>query len=127
MKKPRKPSAAELEILRYLWENGPSTVREVHEELGRRRKVGYTGVLKTLQIMTAKGSVLRDEESRAHIYRASEPPETTKRQVAGDMLRSVFAGSASQLLLHALDDKSASKDEIAEIRRIIEDYETRKR
>lgn len=126
MTKPRKPSAAELEILRYLWENGPSTVREVHEELGSRRKVGYTGILKTLQIMTAKGSVLRDEENRAHIYRAAQPPEQTKRQVAGDLMRSVFAGSASQLLLHALDDKAASAGELAEIRRIIEEYENRK-
>src|SRR5713226_8732605 len=97
-----RPTATELDILRILWERGPSTVREVHEALSAERAIGYTGVLKFLQIMTGKGSVLRNEDERAHVYRAAEPPETTKQKVAGDLMRKVFAGSASQLVLHAL-------------------------
>ena len=98
---PPKPTASELEILRILWNRGPSTVREVLESLNEKKSPGYTGVLKLLQIMTAKGSVRRDETNRAHVYEARRPAEQTKRQLAGDMLQRVFEGSASQLMMHA--------------------------
>src|ERR1700750_2907757 len=107
-----RPTATELDILRILWDRGPSTVREVHEMLSAERTIGYTGVLKFLQIMAAKGSVVRNEDQRAHVYEASEPPEATKRKVVGDLLRKVFAGSASQLVLHALQDQQANAADI---------------
>jgi predicted transcriptional regulator len=120
-----RPTATELGILRILWERGPSTVREVHEALSAERPMGYTGALKFLQVMAAKGSVVRNKDQRAHVYEAAEPPETTKRKVAGDLMRKVFAGSASQLVLHALQDKRATPDDIAEIRRMLDAYEAR--
>jgi BlaI family penicillinase repressor len=120
-----RPTATELDILRILWERGPSTVRDVHEALSAARPIGYTGVLKFLQIMTGKGSVVRNEDERAHVYEAAEPPEATKQKVAGDLMRKVFAGSASQLVLHALQDKRATPDDIAEIRRMLDAYEAR--
>ena len=120
---PPKPTASELEILHILWGRGPSTVREVLESLSAKRSLGYTGVLKLLQIMTAKGSVRRDERNRAHIYEACRPAEQTKRQLAGDMLQRVFEGSASQLMMHALAGHRASPEEIDELRRILDAYE----
>lgn len=123
MADPNRPTSAELDILRVLWERGPSTVRAVHEALAGERDVGYTGILKLMQIMTGKGFVVRNEDQRAHIYEAREPAETTKRRVAGDLMRKVFSGSASQLVLHALQDKSANGDEIEEIRKMLDDYE----
>jgi predicted transcriptional regulator len=120
-----RPTATELDILRILWERGPATVRDVHEALSAERPIGYTGVLKFLQIMTGKGSVVRNEDQRAHVYEAAEPPETTKQKVAGDLMRKVFAGSASQLVLHALQDKRATPADIAEIRRMLDAYEAK--
>jgi len=76
----KKPTATELEILRVLWARGPSTVRDVLESLNTKREMSYTGVLKLLQIMTAKGSVRRDESQRAHVYEAGRPAAQTKRQ-----------------------------------------------
>lgn len=113
----------ELEILRVLWERGPSTVREVHEVLAQLRPTGYTTVLKLLQIMTVKGTVVRNEDARAHIYEALQPAETTKRQLASDLLQRAFSGSASQLLMHALSEKKASAEEIDEIRQMLDEYE----
>ena len=113
-----KPTQTEVEILGILWEHGPSTVRQVHELLGADRPVGYTGVLKLLQNMYAKGLVRRDQKDLAHIYEASEPARM-KRQLLGDMVRRVFAGSASQLVMHLLEDKNASQEEIEEIQRML--------
>jgi BlaI family transcriptional regulator, penicillinase repressor len=124
---PQKPTAAELEILRVLWSRGPSTVREVHESLKEKKSLGYTSVLKFLQIMTGKGTVRRNETRRAHVYEACLPAEQTKRQLAGDMLQRVFEGSASQLMMHALAGRKASEEEIQELRRILDDYEGSKR
>jgi len=124
---PQKPTAAELEILRVLWSRGPSTVREVHESLREKKSLGYTSVLKFLQIMTAKGTVRRNETHRAHVYEACLPAEQTKRQLAGDMLQRVFEGSASQLMMHALAGRKASQEEVQELRRILDEYERSKR
>jgi BlaI family transcriptional regulator, penicillinase repressor len=121
---PQKPTASELEILRVLWGRGPSTVREVHEALSEK---GYTTILKLLQIMTTKGTVRRNETQRAHVYEACLPAEQTKRQLAGDMLQRVFEGSASQLMMHALAGNRASRDEIEEIRRLLDEYERNRR
>src|SRR6201996_9850903 len=119
-RQPPKPTASELEILHVLWSRGPSTVREVQESLSGKKDLGYTGVLKLLQIMAAKGTVRRDESQRAHVYEARRPAEQTKRQLAGDMLQRVFEGSASQLMLHALAGQPASREEIDELRRILD-------
>ena len=124
---PQKPTAAELEILRVLWTRGPSTVREVHEALREKKAMVYTSVLKFLQIMTAKGTVRRNESQRAHVYEACLPAEQTKRQLAGDMLQRVFEGSASQLMMHALAGRRASREEIEELRRWLDDYERSRR
>jgi len=124
---PQKPTASELEILRVLWGRGPSTVREVHEALSEKKSLGYTTVLKLLQIMTTKGTVRRNETQRAHVYAACLPAAQTKRQLAGDMLQRVFEGSASQLMMHALAGNRASRDEIEEIRRMLDEYERSRR
>ncbi len=118
-----KPTASELEILRVLWERGPSTVRDVYESLSQKKPTGYTTVLKLLQIMTAKGSVRRNESERAHVYEACVPAEKTKRQLAGDVLQRVFEGSASQLMLHALAGHKTSRKEIEELRRLLDEHE----
>ncbi|HET7086384.1 MAG TPA: BlaI/MecI/CopY family transcriptional regulator [Rhizomicrobium sp.] len=119
-----KPTASEVEILGILWDRGPSTVREVHEFLGADRPVGYTGVLKLLQNMHAKGLVQRSQEGQAHIYEAREPARM-KRQLLGDLVQRVFAGSASQLVLHLLEGEKATPEEIEEIRRMLADHQRR--
>jgi BlaI family transcriptional regulator, penicillinase repressor len=118
-----KPTASELEILQVLWERGPSTVREVHEVLSEKRPIGYTSVLKLMQIMTTKGTVKRNEQQRAHVYEAVQPAEKTKRQLALDVLQRVFDGSASDMMMHALAGRKASKQEIEEMRRLLSEYE----
>jgi len=123
----RKPTSSELEILHILWERGPSTVREVHEALHAKRPIGYTSVLKLMQIMTAKGTVRRNEEQRAHVYEAVQPEEKTKRDLALDVLQRVFDGSASALMMHALAGRKASKEEIEEMRRLLNEHERKLR
>ncbi len=118
-----RPTDAELGILRVLWRRGPSTVREVHEELDRETPTGYTTVLKQLQIMTDKGWVVRDESRRAHVYSAGQPQERTQLQLVGDLVDRAFEGSAGQLVLQALASRRASAEEIAEIRKILDDLE----
>ena len=118
-----KPTEAELAILRVLWDRGPSTVREVTEALHKERGTGYTTALKLLQIMTEKGLVQRDESSRAHAYEAVASAETTQRQLVSDLLDRAFGGSARQLVLQALSAKRASRGELAEIRRLLDEFE----
>ncbi len=102
-------------------------MRDVHDALSEKREIGYTTVLKLMQIMTTKGLVRRNEEQRAHVYEACLPAEKTKRQLAADTLDRVFDGSASQLMLHALAGHRSSKQEIAELRRLLDDYERKLR
>jgi len=118
MKERRKPTDAELAILRVLWARGPSTVRDVAEEMGREN--AYTTVLKLLQIMTEKGLVRRDESSRTHVYEAAFSEEHTQRQIISDLLDRVFDGSASKLVLQLLGTRKASKAELAEIEELID-------
>lgn len=115
-----RPTDAELSILRVLWERGPSTVRQVHDVLGRERPTAYTTALKLLQIMTEKGLVERDERDRTHVYRARLTEEQTQRQLVRDLLDRAFGGSAAKLVLQALASRRASPDELREIRRIID-------
>ncbi|HEX3951216.1 MAG TPA: BlaI/MecI/CopY family transcriptional regulator [Steroidobacteraceae bacterium] len=118
-----KPTVMELAILRVLWERGPATVRDVHEVLDSGKATGYTTVLKLLQIMTAKGMVVRNEDERAHVYEARLPAENTKRQLVSDLVQRAFSGSASQLIMHALSGKKTSPAEIEEIRRMLDEHE----
>ena len=115
-----RPTDAELAILRILWDRGPSTVRHVHEILGRERQAAYTTALKLLQIMTEKGLVERDERDRTHIYRARLSEETTQRQLVRDLVDRAFAGSSSKLVLQALASKRASAEELRDIRKAID-------
>jgi BlaI family penicillinase repressor len=123
----QKPTSSELEILRVLWVRGPSTVRDVYESLNEKKRTGYTTVLKMLQIMTEKGSVRRNEDERAHVYEACEPAGKTKGRLAGDVLQRVFEGSASELMMHALEGRKTSHEEIEELRRMLDEYERRQR
>jgi predicted transcriptional regulator len=120
---PPKPTEAELEILKFLWARGPSTVRDVHEEICLNKPAQYTTVLKTMQIMAEKKLLRRDERERAHIYTAAKPREWTQQQIAGDLLQRAFGGSARSLLIGALSAKKASKDELAAIRQLLDEYE----
>ena len=118
-----RPTDAELEILTVLWSLGPSTVRDVHETITRRKPAQYTTVLKTLQIMAEKGLAQRNEKQRAHIYSASRPREWTQQQLAGDLLQRAFGGSAKSLMLGALAAQPASREELTELRKFLEEYE----
>lgn len=115
------PTDAELDILAALWQLGPSTVREVHEHLGKDS--GYTTTLKQMQIMTEKGLLIRSERFRSHVYEAGVPKEQTQRQIAGDLLQRAFAGSAASLVMGALEAQPASREELEEIRRMLDEFE----
>ncbi len=121
--KPPRPTDAELSILRVLWRRGPSTVREVHEDLVRQSSTGYTTVLKMLQIMTEKGLVVRDEGQRAHIYEARQGEQKTQRQLLGDLADRAFGGSAGRLAMQALSGRRASAAELSEIRELLDRLE----
>lgn len=119
-----RPTDAELEILSVLWRLGPSTVREVHEVLSRERATQYTTTLKMMQIMAEKGLLGRDESARSHVYSACQPQERTQSQLAGHLLERAFGGSARSLLMGALSAKKASREELAELRKLLDEYET---
>jgi predicted transcriptional regulator len=114
-----QPTPAELAILNILWRRGPGTVREVHEELAST--VGYTTVLKLLQIMTTKGLVTRRESGRTHIYEAALTEESTQRRMVTDLVDRAFGGSALRLVVQALSTKPATPEELEEIKRLLDD------
>lgn len=120
-----RPTDSELEILRVLWNRGPSTVRDVFDDLNLSKPTGYTTVLKLMQIMAEKKLVRRDERQRAHVYEAQLPEEQTQNQLLGDLLNRAFGGSASRLVMRALSSTKTSKADLAEIRRTIDDMEDR--
>jgi BlaI family transcriptional regulator, penicillinase repressor len=114
------PSAAEIEILAVLWRLGPATVRDVHEELGK--DIGYTTTLKQMQLMTEKGLLLRSERFRSHVYEPGIPKEQTRTQIAADLMDRAFDGSAKSLVMGALAAQPASREDLAEIRKMLEAY-----
>ena|SRR5918999_2894791 len=118
-----RPTDGELEILRVLWQRGPSTVREVYETIAETKPTGYTTVLKLMQIMAEKGLVKRDETERAHVYEARAAQEQTQTQMVSDLVERVFDGSAMKLVMHALSTKAASAEELDQIRHILDEYE----
>ena len=113
------PSNAELEILRILWKEGPRTVREVHDALKHDRNVGYTTVLKIMQVMAEKKLVTRDESERSHVYAAAVEEKSVKRRLVSDLLDKAFDGSAAQLVMQALSDKRASPEDLKKIRKLL--------
>src|SRR4051812_4890605 len=122
-----RPTDAELEILNVLWRRGPSTVREVYEILLESKDVGYTTVLKLMQIMSEKGLVSRDESDRRHVYDAERAQDETQRQLLSDLQNRAFNGSAMKLVMQALSSKKASREELAEIRRLLDELERGKK
>ncbi len=117
-----RPTDAELEILTALWSIGPATVREVFDVLSRRRQAQYSTVLKFMQIMHEKGLLSRDESQRSHIYRTAKSRERTQQQLAGDLLERGFNGSAKALLIGALSARKATKEELSDLRKLLDDY-----
>lgn len=120
-----KPTPAELAILRVLWTRGPSTVRQVHDELAAAREIatGYTTTLKLIQIMTDKGLVVRIEQGRQHVYRARQSETAMQKRLVRDLLDRAFSGSSARLVMQALAAKPASPGELREIRRLLEAQE----
>jgi len=123
---PSRPTDAELAILGVLWEQGPLTVREIHEELEPSRSTGYTTVLKLLQIMTEKGLVSRDESQRSHVYRALVEQRPIQKQLVKDLMEKAFAGSASELVMSALSDRPSTEEELSKIRAVLDEMERKR-
>lgn len=121
-----RPTEAELELLRVMWERGPLTVREVHEGV-EGKGTGYTTTLKILQKMAEKGLVRRDESQRSHVYHPAVAAEKTQRLLVRDLMRRAFGGSAGRLVVQALSEKKATTEELAEIRRLLDEMEERGR
>ena len=122
-KAPPKPTDAELEILQVLWQDGPATVRTVNEQLSKSREVGYTTTLKIMQLMLEKGLVQRDDEGRSHIYRAAVREQDTQGLLLDRFVDATFGGSALKLVMQALGHRRTSPDELAQIRRLLNDIE----
>jgi predicted transcriptional regulator len=124
---PIRPSDGELAILRVLWSRGPSTVREVHTELSKDRDMGYTTVLKLMQIMVEKGLVARDERARSHTYRPLQGEAETQRYLLKELLQKAFAGNRRELVLQALESEPASAEELEAIRKLLKEVKGRAR
>ena len=118
-----RPTDAELKILQVLWDRGPSTVREVYKIISSEKNVGYTTVLKLMQIMTDKELVERDESCRPQLYRPRFPREQTERQLIKDLVDRAFGGSAKRLVMQALEAKKASPSELAQIEKLLNKLE----
>ena len=116
------PTEAELAVLSILWQIGPATVREVFTALSEK-EVGYTTVLKQMQVMAEKGLLERSERFRSHVYAPRISRERTQQQLAGNLLQRAFGGSASNLVLGALSSKKVSAAELAEIRELLDTFE----
>jgi predicted transcriptional regulator len=118
-----KPTAAELEILSVLWEQGPSTVRAIHDILSTGKETGYTTTLKILQKMTDKGLVTRDESRRSHVYRAAVQAEQTQRQLVDELIEQAFGGAAEKLVMQALSSRKVDAHEIEALRKLLDELE----
>lgn len=114
-----KPTESELEILQVLWAKGLATVREVHEELSKTKDAGYTTTLKLMQIMNEKGLVKRDDSMRTHVYQAAVNKENTQKHLLGKMIQSLFGGSTTQLVIQALGEHKATREELEKIQQLL--------
>ena len=125
MKPTSQPTPAELEILDILWDLKKATVREVFEEINKRRPTTYTTVLKFMQIMQEKGFVVRDEREKAHVYRPRQSQRATRNKLVGSLMEKAFRGSALSLVQHVLEAKPATREELDAIRKLIDEAEKR--
>ena len=123
MAKAPPPTKAELEILRVLWDRGPQSVRDVQHALGETRDVGYTSVLKTMQIMTDKGLVQRDETVRPQVYRPAASQERTQKQLLTDLIQRAYGGSVKSLVLHAIGNRRISAKTLEALERLLDTFE----
>ena len=120
IKKNLKPTESELEILQILWKREAATVREVHEELSKTKTAGYTTTLKLMQIMFEKKLVTRDDSAKTHIYKPAISRQKTQKQFLDKMINGLFSGSSAQLVLQALGNQKASKKELEEIQKYLD-------
>ena len=119
----KKPTDAELSILSVLWEKGPNSVRHVYRILAESREIGYTTVLKTMQIMVEKGLLVRDESLRPQIYRPARPRRHTQQRLLKDLLERVFKGSSGSMVLQILTNKETTREERQKIRELLDRLE----
>lgn len=117
------PTASELEILQVVWQRGPSTVREVFNTLAAEREIGYSTVLKFMQIMTDKGTLVRDDSVRPQVYRAAKPQKQVQQSILKDLVARAFGGSSASLVMQALADKKATADERRQIRALLDSFD----
>lgn len=118
-----KPTEAELEILQLLWKHGPQTVRFINDELAKKKNVGYTTTLKIMQLMYEKHLLDRDETTRSHCYSPAVKEKETQRVLLDRFLDTAFGGSAAKLVMQALGNHKASKEEITRIRELLDNLE----
>jgi predicted transcriptional regulator len=121
------PTSSELEILQVIWLRGPSTVREVYRTVAQDRDVGYSTVLKFMQIMTEKGTLVRDESVRPQIYRAAKPQQQVQKGIVQDLIDRAFGGSPVTLVMQALSDGKANADERQQIRALLDSLDKPRR
>lgn len=121
----KKPTEAELEVLAILWKKGPSSVRQVYTILSEQRDVVYTTILKTMQVMTERGHLKRDTSQKTHIYEAAIEPEMLREDMVDKVVNTVFSGSPLKLVLHALGNKPTSREDLDQIKKMIEDLENK--
>jgi len=122
-----RPTEAELEILQILWKHGPRTVRFVNDQLNQKKTVGYTTTLKIMQLMFEKNLLKRDETTRSHLYSASAKEKETQGLLLDRFLETAFGGSALKLVMQALGNHNASKEEISQIRKLLDNLEGEKK
>jgi predicted transcriptional regulator len=121
------PTSSELEILQAIWQRGPSTVREVYRTLAADRDIGYSTVLKFMQIMTTKGTLVRDESVRPQVYRAARLQHDTQRGIIRDLVTRAFGGSSVSLIMQALSDRKSTTEERRQIRALLDALDARKK
>lgn len=121
--KKNKPTDSEMEILQILWEEGACSVRQIHNILSEKKEAGYTTTLKLMQIMFDKGLLLRNDENKTHIYSSAVKKESVQKQMVGKMIKGLFKGSPAKLVMHALGNYTASKEEIEQIKNYLEELE----
>ncbi|MCH8218876.1 MAG: BlaI/MecI/CopY family transcriptional regulator [Planctomycetes bacterium] len=126
-KKQSGPTEREIEILKILWQGGPSTVRQVNEVMNARQETGYTTTLKLMQIMVDKGLLSRDDSQFKHLFTAAVSEESTQKQLVGNLLERVFSGSTEKLVMRALSAKKISKRDLGKIRELIERMEEKQK
>ena len=120
-----KPTESEMEILQVLWEKGPSTVREIHDILSQTKETGYTTTLKLMQIMNEKGLLNRNDDFKSHVYTPAVKKGSIQKQAVNKMINGLFKGSPAKLVMHALGNHRASKEEILEIKKYLDEMENK--